>query len=67
MGKLPDYMTQAIYAKEFTNLSIIDFSGAPAQPFYPAIDLLNGRSVILRNNRVKQNNLTLLRQKNILP
>jgi len=64
---LPDYMTHAIYSREFTFLKIKDFSGTAAQSKYPAIELVDGKGAILENNRTGHKNYKLLRQTNIKP
>jgi len=64
---LPDFMTHGIYSTAFTNLKIKDFSGTAAYTKYPAIELLDGRGIILENNRTYDKNFKLIHQSNIQP
>jgi len=64
---LPAYMTQAIYVKEFSKLTIKGFSGAPAHPEYPAIELLEGKGLIFEDNRSNQNGIKLLHKIKVSP
>lgn len=66
-GALPAFMTQAIYSRDFTNLTIKDFLGSPAHSDYAAIELLNGKGLLLEGNRSSHKNLTLLHQSNVYP
>ena len=60
-------MTHAIYSREFTNLTIRDFVGAPASSKFPAIELKEGKGLILENNRTLNKNFKLIHQSNISP
>ncbi len=64
---LPDYMSHAIYSREFTNLTIRDFVGTPASSIFPAIELTDGKGVNLENNRTSNKKFKLIHQSNISP